>query len=604
MTNPGNQQATLERRVPAGSAGFAGPPVRGGRGPGRLRRLMRIDGRLSLVGVFVTLGLLLIAIQLVMLVVSATNDISLFDGYQAGLRNFSEVFRNPVFWPTIRNTLVLGLGSVAIMLLLAVPFAWMYARTNLRGRGLLLVLLTVQIAMPGFLVAIGYTFWLSPTNGMANLLLHDWLGIENLPFDVYSMFWLIFLQGMVLTTPAFFMLVPSFEAMDGRLEEASLVSGVSRLTTTLRISIPLVGPAIIATGIFYFIVAIEMFDFGAVLGLPVQRLLLSTWMYQLVQPATGSPQYGQASALGVLAVVVIAILMIGYLYAMRRARRNILVTGKPSGAARAKLSRKAQVACWVYIGVYIVMGVVLPVLSLLWSSVLPFFRTPSSAAFETANLDAYGTAFEEMAPVFRNTAVVVIAVPTLVVLISACTAWVSTRTKSRAAKYLDGGIMVSVAIPSIVGAVAFLYLGLSVYQSFPIYSTIWILVLAMLARQIPWANRTISSSMIQIAPELEEVASTAGVSRGRTLTGVITPIVRSSLLFSWFWIALLALRELTVPALLSTDGTQVLSTIVLKFTDAGQRTLASAIGVILLIAIAIVVCVFQLLMRRMDRRST
>ncbi|MBX7444628.1 MULTISPECIES: iron ABC transporter permease [unclassified Arthrobacter] len=597
MTKTSERQKVLDV-APVGIPDESGRPT-----ASNSSKLRLPDFRLGVVGFFVLVGVALVSLQLIVLIIAAFNGTSLFEGFEATLNNFSDVFLNPLFLPTMGNTLLLGAGSIVFMLLFAVPFAWLYARTALRGRSLLLVLVTLPVAMPGFIVAIGYTYWLNSANGLANLLARDWFGIQGPVFDVSDMFWMVFLQGTILSTPAFFMLVPSFEAMDGRLEEAAQVSGLSRLSTTLHISLPLISPAIIATAIFYFIAAIEMFDFAAVLGLPVQRFVLSTWLYALVQPASGAPQYGQAAALGMFAILIISVLMVLYLRAMRRAKRNILVTGKPAQQLRIPLSRKAQIGAWAFIGIYILLTIVLPVLSLLWSSVLSYFQAPSPAAFAAMNFDAYKQAFAEIAPILGNTLAVVVAVPTVAVLIAASTALVVTRTKSRAGKILDGGIMISVAIPAIVGTVSFLYVGLLIYKVVPIYTTIWILVLAIVARQIPWANRTISSSMVQIAPELEEAASTSGISKGRTFSSIVIPLVKPALMFSWFWVALLAMRDLTVPAMLSTDSTQLLSTTIFKFSEAGQRTLSSAIGVILLVAIAIVVTIFEIVVRRSDRQS-
>ena len=153
--------------------------------------------------------------------------------------------------------------------------------------------------------------------------------------------------------------------------------------------------------------------------------------------------------------------------------------------------------------------------------------------------------------------------------------------------------MASVAVPSIVGALGFLYFGLLTYQWIPIYTTIWIIVLAMAARSLTWANRTIGSAMVQVHPEIEEVCATSGVRRGRAFISILLPIIGQSLVFSWFWVAMLSLRELTIPIMLQRQSTQVIATAIWSFNQSGASDVAAALGVILACLIFGLVIVFH-----------
>jgi iron(III) transport system permease protein len=518
----------------------------------------------------------------------------LLDAKPLGLANYATVLGDRNFWSVIGNTLLLGGGSVAVMLVFVVPFAWLYTRTDLPGKDWLLTLLTVKIAVPGFLVAMAYVVLFNPSNGVANTIAGDVFGAPSPPFNVYSLAWITFLQGAALVTSAFFMLVPTFRAIDVALEEAAFVSGIGKWLVTTRVVLALAGPAILATSIYYFIVAIEAFDYAGMIGLPVRILVFSTWLYRLSRPAdSGDPAYGEAAALGMLATLFVGLLTLLYLWSIRRAERYAVVTGKRGQQVSTRLSKRAKMIAWAFIGVYLAIELVIPVLMLVWTSLLPYVQPPSPEALRLVSLQAYHTALQEVPPLLANTLLLMVAVPTVVVVVATCLAWLVTRTRFALRRPLELMLMATVAVPTIVGALAFLYLGISIYKILPIYTTIWIIVLALATRFLTWANRTVSSAMLQVHQELEEACAISGVSRGRAFLSVLVPTVLPALLFSWFWVALLALRELTVPLMLARSDTQVLATAIWGFNASGYPALASAMGVLLLILIGVMVAVFQ-----------
>jgi iron(III) transport system permease protein len=531
--------------------------------------------------------------QIAILVISSFRQGLLSDAGQATLANFNYILSHQLFGPTVRNTLFLGVGTIVVMLGFAVPFAWLYSRTDLPRKDLLLALLTVKIAIPSFLVAMGYIFLFNPSNGLGNQLFQDLFGLKTAPFNVYGLDWMIWLQGAALASPAFFMIVPTFQAIDAGLEEAAWVSGVRQRTVLFRIIAPLAAPALIATATYYFIIAIESFDYPSMLGLPVRKFVVATWLYHLVHEGSGEPRYGEAAALGMLTALVAVMLTIVYLWSTRRAGRYVVVTGKRRQQQTMRLGRKGKILAWTYILGYSLFSLFIPLIMLLWSSLVPYLQMPTLAAMSTVTLEAYYEAFLMLPDLLMNTLMVMVAVPTISVAFAACLAWVSTRTQLPGRRTLDVLVMTSVAVPSIVGALAFLYFGLSIYQVLPLYTTIWLIVLAMATRYTTWANRTIGSAMLQVHRELEEVGATSGITRGRIFISILLPTVGPALVFSWFWIALLSLRELTIPVMLARPNTEVLATAIYALNNSGSGAVASAMGIILAAIIGVMVLIFH-----------
>lgn len=551
------------------------------------RRLLD-DPLLVVVLILVAAAVVLLAVPIITLVASSIQSAETVPT----LENFAAILTHPLFVPTLRNTLVLGVGTVIVMLLCAVPMAWLFTRTDLPRKDLLLALITVNIAIPSFLVAMGYIFLFNPSNGLANQLARQMLGLTASPFNIYGIGWMIVLQGIALSAPAFFMIAPTLQEIDAALEEAASVSGVRRRVTALRIVLPLAAPALLAASAYYFIIAIETFDYASMLGMPVRLFVASTWLYQLVNPGSGLPQYGEAAALGVMTAAAALLLSVLYLWSIRKAARYAVVTGKRRAQRALPLGRIGKRLAWGFITLYSVFALVLPLLMLFWASGLAFMQPPTLQAFARWNLDAYWEAWAQLPLLVSNNVVIMLAVPTISVALAACTAWVSTRFRATFRHSLDLFVMMAIAVPSIVSALGFLYFGLAIYRILPVYSTIWLIVIAMSTRYLTWGNRTISSAMLQVHPEIEEACATSGVRRGRAFVSVMLPTVGRALLFSWFWLALLSLRELTIPVMLARPNTAVLATAIWGLNSAGNADVAAAMSVILVGIILVMVFLF------------
>jgi len=90
--------------------------------------------------------------------------------------NYSEAFDSYLFQRVIPNTVVVGLGTVAVVLFFSVPLAWLLHRTDVPLRELWVTLIAIAVIVPGFLKAMGWIMLLSPKIGLLNKFLVHFLG--------------------------------------------------------------------------------------------------------------------------------------------------------------------------------------------------------------------------------------------------------------------------------------------------------------------------------------------------------------------------------------------------------------------------------------------
>jgi len=158
---------------------------------------------------------------------------------------------------------------------------------------------------------------------------------------------------------------------------------------------------------------------------------------------------------------------------------------------------------------------------------------------------------------------------------------------------LDAVGFIPHAIPSVAVGVALISFYLNPWLRWTgVYGTMAILVLALMTRYMAFATRTSNSSMTQLGKELEEVAYVSGVGRARTLFSITFRLLAPAFLAGWIWVAAHAVRNLSIPLLLSTSRNQTIATTLYFYWQRkADFSLASALGVAFLAVLSLVAIV-------------
>jgi iron(III) transport system permease protein len=236
--------------------------------------------------------------------------------------------------------------------------------------------------------------------------------------------------------------------------------------------------------------------------------------------------------------------------------------------------------------IYLLPALILPFLTLIWASLFQYLQAPSLKALSFASVDAYTKVWDAAGPaVLKNTVSLMIATATLVMSLSVLVSWVVIRTAFRWKKLLDAAAFLPHAVPSVVFALALAIFALSL--RLPIYGTIFILIFGNTIKCLGWGTRSVNSTIIQIHNELEEAGRVHAMARFHVLRKIILPLIAPSLISGWMWIALLALREVTMALMLYSSRNVVISTQIWSLWRADTAQ-AAALGVVLVIVIAVV----------------
>ena len=205
----------------------------------------------------------------------------------ATLDNFRRVFERDYFWTALRNSAMVTGLVVALALVVAFLAAVALSRFRFRGRKAFLVTVLVVQMIPAEALIISLFRILDGrqlTNTIIGLSLTYLVFV--LPFTIWT------LRGFVSGVP--------FE-----LEEAAMVDGASRMGAFVRITLPLVAPGLVATGIFAFIQAWNEFIFALVIMNKPETQTAPVWLQAFNEGARGTDWGGVMAGSTLLALPVI-----------------------------------------------------------------------------------------------------------------------------------------------------------------------------------------------------------------------------------------------------------------------------------------------------------
>lgn len=504
--------------------------------------------------------------------------------------NFTDLLTSSALYENIANTAIYGVVALLISFSLSTALAWAIERTDIPFRNVFFVLVIAPVGIPGVVFAISWSFLLNPTTGLVNTTTRAIFGIDSPtgPFNGYSLMGMAVVQGLALVPLTFLLISPSLIGMNRSLEDAARASGAGFWSIVWRVVLPLWRPALLAALIYEVVTVIEDVDIPIVLGLPGDVSVFMTDIYTLMNPPLGLPNYGAASAMGTMLVLAVLLPLIFYNRMIGSGASHATLSGKSFRPARYQLGRW-RVPATIGLCLYVFISFVLPVFVLLWGSTQPYMSTVNREALNRATLSEYASVLwgaggndanhQQFIQVLKNTLIMASSAALATLALGVMMSWIVVRSRSRFRVLVDVLAFTGHAMPAAIIGVSVLIIYLALRS--PIYGTIWIIVIAMIAKSIALATRSTTSGMTQIQLVLEEAAETSGASTWQTWRRVVFPLMRPTLVAAFLLLFVFAVRNLTLPLFLNhgQENAMLASFIYFKY-DVGDTQLVAVLCVL------------------------
>ncbi len=208
------------------------------------------------------------------------------------LRAFREVLGDPIFRDDLRNSLVITLAAVLISLVVGFFGALAIARFRFAGRKVFVFAVLVVQMIPLLALTIPMS------------LLLDRFQLKNSLIGVVIAYLMFTMPYTVWTLRTFIADIPQ------ELDEAAMVDGCSRWQTFYKIILPLVGPGLIATGVYGWILAWNEFVLANTLLLDNDKQTAMVYLLVFQSSPTHGADYGGLMAAATLTALPVVVLFV------------------------------------------------------------------------------------------------------------------------------------------------------------------------------------------------------------------------------------------------------------------------------------------------------
>jgi len=492
-----------------------------------------------------------------------------------GFEGWVKAFTTPGIVNAISNTFSLAITRQAIALLVGAFFAWLVARTDIPMKGSLEFFFWLSFFLPALPETMGWILLLDPKYGLLNQGLMA-VGIVSQPiFNIYSFWGIIWAHLGGSVSVKVMLLAPAFRNLDSALEESSRISGASGWHTFFHIIIPVMAPAILVTTILGLIRSLEAFEIELLLGIPIGLQVYSTKIHELV--TWEPPQFAPAMALSTLFLGLLL-----FMVALQRQYIGKRVYATVTG--RGFSMRPTQLGRWRYPAFALVLTfaliiTVIPTTLLLMGTFMKLFGFFNIA--DPWTLENWRATLSD--PVlFRsiwNTLAVGLGSGVVGVFFYAFIAYMIVKTRHRGRWLLDFLSWLPWSIPGLLLGMALLWTFLQTKIFLPIYGTIYLLMIAMVIKSMPFGTQMIKSVLLQLGNDLEEASKVCGGTWFDTFRRVVMPLIMPALITIGLVGFISAARDISTVVLLGSGKSRTLSLLMLDFAAGAEFEKATVVAV-------------------------
>ena len=532
-------------------------------------------------GVLLTLGFLMVWPVLLLLINSFNTAADAFVGPRTwGFDHWRTAYEDPgeLIGP-LGNSMLIWALTMLISFPVGVAIAWVLARTKIPRSHSLEFMFWVAYMVPGLPVTIAWIFLLDPQIGLINRWLVALPFFDSGPFNIFSVPGIVWanLMGNGIAIKVM-LLTPAFRNMDASMEEAAKVGGAGNFRTAIRVTLPLMIAPMTLVFALQMLRVFQSFETEYLLGTPIGFFVYSTKIYSLVRDEI--PNYGQATALASLTLIIIVIIIPLQRWVLER-RRYTTITGnfKPGLIDLGKWNY-VLFGCIAFLLVMLTVG---PVIVLVFGS----FMTRIGWFILGYTSDNWILVFSDSVflKAVRTTLILGFFAAVTSPILFSIIAYILVRTRLPGRWALDLIIWGTGAIPGILSGLGLLWLFLGTPGLAFLYGTISALFIVVLLQGNTTGVNLLKGVFVQIGGDMEEAARVSGAGWIRTYFKIWLPLLMPTL-------ALLSVLNFTSAAsttsaiiLLASRDTMTLSLLALELASSGvnNREAASIVSLVIIV---------------------
>ena len=516
-----------------------------------------------------------------------------------GLANWQLAFQRPDLMKALANTMLIFFWITVISMPLGVGIAWALARVRMPFSQGLEFCFWIAFMVPTISVTMGWIFLADPSLGLLNRLIQQlpFVSAGDGPLNIFSVSGIVWVHLMARSiADKVILLTPAFRNMDAALEEASRVSGASNFRTMLRVTLPVMTPPIVVVFALHLTRAFDGFEVEQLLGTPIGFYVYSTQIYYMIREVA-PPQYGQATALASVTLLVVALVVPLQRWLTQRHKYSVVTGSYKPGLI--DLGRAGWVIFAGIVSLLLIM-ILAPLISLGLGSIM--YRAGIFSMNVVFSMRHWDFILSERMfwGAAQNTLVLAATTALISPFLFAIIAYVLVRTKLPGRALLDAMIWTAAIVPGMLAGLGLLWMFLGTPFLVPLYGTLWPLFIVIVLAGKTTGTQLSKSVFLQMGADMEEAARVSGAGYVRTFFTIWVPLLLPTLILLGTLHFVAAATTTSSIILLATRGTYTLSILALEYASPGVNLKEEA-GIISLIIMAVTVA-GALLARFLTRR--
>lgn len=524
--------------------------------------------------------------------------------YEAGgvftLSPYRQLFADPAFWQSVRNTLEFATLCTVIAVGLGAGAAIACARTDILGRRLWSKLLLAPLLLPPLGVILGWNALYGP-GGYATTFITQTL---HIPLNLTSVPGMSALGAVIGMPVAFLTCQAALANVDSSLEDAARSAGARPLRVITRIVVPMMRPALLNAALLIFTLSVESLGIALILGSPAGNDFVASYLYNTwSNSSTIDPGAVSAGAM-LLLLAAIGLLL------LRRAllgseARFVSVTGRGRGLhTPIELGRPWRVILGALLAAYFAVTTLAPILALALQSSVSVL-TPLTAPWHlwtAANWNQL--AQPDFTSPIRNSLEIAAVGAVVTTAVVALATTVAHRSSFPLRKSLQFIMLFPRSMPGIIVGIGFFWTFVLVNPpGNMLRNSIWGITLALSIRSLTLAYLVLYPALAAVSSSLDDAARSAGASWWTTMTRIVLPILRPALLASFILLFVSILNDYDPALFLVSPGNEIMGVTMINSLKQGSTGPAAAMAMVQVAATILAIAAGTRLFRTTARRT-
>lgn len=505
---------------------------------------------------------------------------------------------NAVLWGPLKNSFICGFFTVLVSVPLGSVLAWLMIRTDIPGKKVLGLLVTVPYMIPSWTKALAWLAMFRNSTSGANGFLAG-MGIPIPDWLAYGPIAIVLCMSMHYYAFSYIMVSGALRSINSELEEMGEIQGASKAQILRHITLPLILPSVLSATVMTISKSIGTYGVPANLGNRIGYYTLATKMRNFIDQGPQAVGYAMSIVLVLLAAVII--------FSNQRivgVRKSYATVSGKGGRATLMPMGKAKKPLMAFLMVFLFLAMVVPFFVLIMET----FQITTGAGYGLDNLTLYNwigksgqiakyTNYEgifrnpKFFSAFWNTIRLTLIGSIITAICGQFLGYISSRGRG---KWYGDLTEQMVFVPYLMSGIAFSTMYFSMFSRphfgglMPsLYGTFTLIVLTSVVKHFPFASKSGTANMLSISVELEEAADIAGASFWKRMSSIIVPLAKNGFISGFMLTFISIAKELDLVIIMMTPSTQTMSYLAFTYSQEGYNQMSDAVSVCVLVFILV-----------------